>query len=80
MKKLLSILILSILILLVLFVSCGEYAGSNVDINDTSIRTQTLTYNSHDYIVFREGFGTFATMAVVHDTDCKTCKRKNDIK
>lgn len=75
MKKLLSILIL-----LVLFISCEEYDGSIVDINNTCIRTQTLTYNGHDYIVFKEGFGTFATMAVEHDPDCKTCEKKNDAK
>lgn len=75
MKKLLFILILS-----VLFISCEEYAGSIVDINDTGIITKTLTYNGHDYIVFREGFGTFATMAVEHDPDCRACKKKNDVK
>lgn len=83
MKKLLSILILSFL-----FISCKEppkreivgECDSKVEIirNDISsdIEVQTLTYKSHDYIMFRKGFGTEPTMAVEHDPDCKTCKNK----
>ena len=83
MKKLLSILIL-----LVLFISCEEppkreivgECNSKVEIinNDISadIEVQTLTYKGHDYIMFKKGFGTDATMAVEHDPDCKACKNK----
>ena len=84
MKKLLSILIL-----LVLFISCEEFpkreivgeCGSEVGIiNDdiiSDIEVQTLTYKGHDYIMFKKGFGTMATMVVEHDPDCETCKTKN---
>lgn len=83
MKKLLSILIL-----LVLFISCGESpkreivgeCGSEVRvINDdisADIEVQTLTYKGHDYIMFRKGTGKWATMGVEHDPECKTCKNK----
>ena len=83
MKKLLSILILS-----VLFISCNELpkreivgeCGSKVEIisNDISydIKVQTLTYKGHDYIMFEKGSGKWATMGVEHDPDCKTCKNK----
>lgn len=82
MKKLLSILIL-----LFLFISCGELpkqeivgeCGSEVGIinNDISsdIKVQTLTYRGHDYIMFKQGSGKWATMGVEHDPDCKTCKK-----
>lgn len=83
MKKLLSILILS-----VLFISCNELpkreivgeCDSKVEIisNDISydIKVQTLTYKGHDYIMFKQGSGKWATMGVEHDPDCKTCKNK----
>jgi hypothetical protein len=34
-----------------------------------------MQYNNHDYIVIEKGFGKYATMAVEHDPDCKTCKK-----
>ncbi len=83
MKKLLSILILS-----VLFISCDEQpkreivgkCNSKVEIinNDigSEIEVQTLTYKGHDYIMFKKGTGKLATMGVEHDPDCKTCKNK----
>ena len=83
MKKLLSVLIL-----LVLFVSCGESpkreivgeCNSKVETirNDVSsdIEVQTLTYKGHDYIMFKRGIGKYAMMGVEHDPDCKTCKNK----
>ena len=84
MKKLLLILILSLL-----FISCEEphkqeivgYCSSKVEIinNDIGydIKVQTLTYKEHDYIMFKTGNGKKATMAVEHDPDCKSCKTKN---
>ena len=81
--------LLLILMLLVLFVSCGESpkreivgeCDSKVETirNDISsdIEVQTLTYKGHDYIMFKNGRrGRFATMGVEHDPDCKTCKNK----
>ena len=81
--------LLSVLILLVLFVSCGESpkreivgeCDSKVETirNDVSsdIEVQTLTYKGHDYIMFKNSRrGRFATMGVEHDPDCKTCKNK----
>ena len=80
--------LLSVLILLVLFVSCGESpkreivgeCDSKVETirNDISsdIEVQTLTYKGHEYIMFKNGRrGRFATMGVEHDPDCKTCKK-----
>ena len=87
MKKLLSILILS-----VLFISCGELpkreivgeCDSNVGVIHNKIgfdiEIQTLTYKGHDYIMFKKGDGKVATMGVTHDPECKTCKTKNDTK
>ena len=81
--------LLSVLILLVLFVSCGESpkreivgeCDSKVETirNDVSsdIEVQTLTYKGHYYIMFKNNRrGRFATMGVEHDPDCKTCKNK----
>lgn len=65
--------LLSILILLVLFVSCGESpkreivgeCDSKVEIirNDVSsdIEVQTLTYKGHDYIIFKSYDLTWTT-------------------
>ena len=86
MKKLVSILILSFL-----FISCEEppkrevvgKCDSKVEIikNDISddIKVQTLTYKGHDYIMFKQGIGRYATMGVEHDPDCKTCKNEKII-
>lgn len=82
MKKLLSILVLS-----VLFISCEEppkrkFVGecdSTVGVIhnkiSSNIEVQTLTYKGHDYIMFMKGSGKWATMGVEHDPDCKTCKK-----
>ena len=79
--------LLSVLILLVLFISCEEppkreivgECNSKVEIinNDISydIKVQTLTYKGHDYIMFKQGSGKFAMMGVEHDPDCKACKK-----
>lgn len=32
-------------------------------------------YKNHQYIKFTEGFGNYQAVGVVHDPDCKYCKR-----
>lgn len=38
-------------------------------------RVYHFSYKSHDYIMFRDGYGKVSVAGVVHDPDCK-CKEE----
>lgn len=81
--------ILGILVIMFLLVSCddkyihfSEGKGVSHDEEIEIIKSRSgynfkiykLQYNNHEYVVFEKGSGKFASMAVEHDPDCKTCK------
>lgn len=69
---------LGLISLLCCFASCKEGAvvtdlrGTGDEVFD---RIYHFEYKSHEYIIFRDGFGSNSVLGVVHNPDCK-CKEE----
>lgn len=67
-----------VLLGLMLLYSCGPESKTTMSAPDGIIPFDNAVhfkYKNHQYIKFVEGFGKYKISGVVHDPDCKYCKR-----
>lgn len=67
-----------VLLGLMLLYSCGPESKATMSAPDEIIPFDNAVhfkYKNHQYIKFVEGFGQYKISGVVHDPDCKYCKR-----
>ena len=60
------------IVLVVLFAGCDDWSKPK----EYEVTSQTITYNNHQYIKFRQT--GFAGQSIVHDPDCQCKKEKNN--
>lgn len=64
-----------IAILIICAIGCEGEPGKTADGSNTSGTFTKCTYEGHDYIIYKAGFGNSSYGGLEHDPECRKCRK-----